>query len=112
MKAIAVTLAAGAMSLIAGQAQAGRAFQHSGQAIQASADAVGYTFVGTTQLVSGVLAVPFKVAGSLTGVSQEVGDALSEAANAPLAGPLPIAEESITAGPPPLEALVGGERRP
>ena len=112
MKYMNVALMAAVLSLAAAQAQAGRAIQHSGQAAQHSANAVGHTIVGATQVVSGVLAVPFKAAGSLTGVSRDIGDALWESANAPLEDPLPIADESITAGPPPADALLGEEQRP
>lgn len=112
MKALGLTALATAFLLMTAQAHAGRAVQHSGQAIHQSANAAGYSMIGATQLVFGVVSVPLKLMGALSGASGEMGDSLWEAANAPIGEPLPIADESITAGPPPAEALLGAQRKP
>ena len=112
MKARGLTAVAAVLLLVAGQAQAGRALEHSGQALQHSAEAVGYAMVGATQFVFGVLAVPFGVAGNLGKVSADMSDAMWEVANAPIGEPLPVAEESISTGPPPSQALSNEEQQP
>ncbi len=112
MKARGLTAVAAVLFLVAGQAQAGRALQHSGQALKHSAEAVGYAMVGATQLVFGASAIPFGMSANLGNVSGDMSDAMWEVANAPIGEPLPVAEESISAGPPPNQALANEEQRP
>ena len=64
------------------------------------------------QAVSAVAAIPFGVSAEVGQVSGEISEELWNAANAPIGEPLPIADEPITAGPPPGEALRQGEREP
>lgn len=79
--------------------------QSSGRALQHSANAVGYALAGTTQLVSGVAAVPLGFVGAVGQVSNAASDALMDAANADVGAPLPISDQIVTAGPPPSTAL-------
>ena len=77
----------------------------SGRALQHSANAVGYALAGTSQLVSGVAAVPLGFVGAIGQVSNAASDALMDAANADVGAPLPISDEIVTAGPPPSTAI-------
>lgn len=79
--------------------------QHSGQAVTHSLQAIGEGMVAGAKLVSGVAAVPLKAAGAVGELSSDMGDALWEAANAPVAGPLPLTDDVVTVGPPPGEAI-------
>ncbi len=93
--------------LVAGlpPATAQSSLQHSSQALTHSLNAVGHSFIGGAQLVSGVVAVPLKVSAAVGELSGEMGDAFWEAANAPVVDPLPITNDVVTIGPPPAEAL-------
>lgn len=86
--------------------------QHSSQALTHSLEAIGHSMVAGTKLVSGVAAVPLKASGAVGQLSGEMGDALGDAANAPVGHPLPITEDVITIGPPPAKALNGGGQVP
>jgi hypothetical protein len=77
-----------------------------------SAQASGHTVLGSAQLSAGVLAVPLVVGGEIGRASAVAGADLWRAANGSAAGPLPISEQTITAGPPPGEALQPGGARP
>jgi hypothetical protein len=87
------------------QATAQSSLQHSSQALTHSLNAVGHSFIGGAQLVSGVVAVPLKASAAVGELSGEMGDAFWEAANAPVVDPLPITGDVVTIGPPPAEAL-------
>lgn len=78
---------------------------HSGQSVQHSGMAFGHTTVGSAKLASGVAAVPFAALAVSGQVSGEISEELWEAANAPVGVALPIAEETVTAGPAPDKAL-------
>lgn len=91
---------------------AGESLRTSGQAVQNSVNALGYSLVAGTQLVFGVLAVPLGASAGLGQVSGEMSDAFWEVANTPADAPFPVADEAITAGPPPSDALRNGNRGP
>ena len=93
--------------LVAGlpPAEAQSSLQHSSYALTHSLNAVGHSFIGGAQLVSGVVAVPLKASAAVGELSGEMGDAFWEAANAPVVDPLPITTDVVTIGPPPAEAL-------
>lgn len=86
--------------------------QHSSQALTHSLEAIGHSMVAGTKLVSGVAAVPLKASAAVGQLSGEMGDALWDAANAPISRPLPITEDVITIGPPPGDALRNGGQTP
>lgn len=66
-----------------------------------SAKAVGHSVAAGGKLVSGVAAVPLLIVGGVGQASMAAGQALWETAD----GPLPVAEESFTAGPNPGKAM-------
>lgn len=66
-----------------------------------SAKAVGHSVAAGGKLVSGVVAVPLLIVGGVGQASMAAGQALWETAD----GPLPVAEESFTAGPNPGKAM-------
>lgn len=100
--------------LVAGlpPATAQSSLQHGSQALTHSLNAVGHSFIGGAQLVSGVVAVPLKASAAVGELSGEMGDAFWEAANAPVVDPLPITDNVVTIGPPPAEALKPDEETP
>jgi hypothetical protein len=84
--------------------------QHSGQASQHSAQAVGHTMVGSAKGVSGVAAIPLGVAGSVGHLSGEMAKELAGAAHAPIGEPLPITDATVSAAPSPAQTMnVKGE---
>ncbi len=87
------------------QAQAGGSVQHASQASGHSARAVGHSVAGTTKLVSGVVAVPLIAIGASGQASQQAGESLWDIANEPIGTPLPVTEETVTAGPSPARAI-------
>lgn len=90
---------------VAANSSAQNSFQHSGQAVTHSLQALGESMVAGAKLVSGVAAVPFKAIGAVGELSGQMGDSLWQAANAPVGAPLPVTDEVITAGPSPGEAI-------
>ncbi len=85
---------------------------YSGRALEESAKASSHASIGAMhgivasgQAVSAVAAVPFIVAGSVGGVSTEIARGLTDAATATPGAPLPVADEIVTASPPPDQAL-------
>lgn len=78
----------------------GQSANHVAQSTTHSAQAVGNTAVGASQLVSGVVAIPFKGLGAVGSLSDTVGDFLWE--NAAGETVLEISEETVTAGPAPF----------
>ncbi len=82
-----------------------KALQHSGKAIVHSTQAVLYGVVGSAQVVSGTLAIPLAISGSVGNVSGKIGNDMWDAATMPIGTPLEISDKSVTAGPSPDEAL-------
>ena len=67
--------------------------------------------VSVNQVVSGVAAIPLAISAEAGKVSGELSDELWKAANSPIgSAPLPVADELITVGPPPGEALRKSEK--
>lgn len=93
------------LASVHGTDAAADSLQSSGRALQHSANAIGYALAGTSQLVSGVAAVPLGFVGAIGEVSNAASDALMDAANSDVGAPLPISEEVVTAGPPPSTAI-------
>jgi hypothetical protein len=78
----------------------GQSTQHVAQSATHSAQAIGNTVVGSTKLVSGVVAIPFKGIGAVGSLSETVGDYLWENASGKVA--LEVSEETVTVGPAPF----------
>lgn len=89
----------------AGDTYSGRAVAESGKASMHGSASIANGIAGSAQVVSAVAAVPFLAIGSVGELSKEVGVTLMEAATAPIGTPLIITEETVTAGPPPNDAL-------
>lgn len=86
---------------------------HSGQSLNNSfaasnhaSKSIAHSVAASGQVVSGVVSIPLISAGALGAASAQAGDALWEAATAPANGPLKISNETVTAGPPPDEAVL------
>jgi len=89
----------------AGETHSGRALEESGKASIHASASIAHGIAGSGQVVSAVAAVPFYAIGTIGEASKEVGITLMEAATAPIGTPLIITEETVTAGPPPNDAL-------
>ncbi|MBI3562756.1 MAG: mechanosensitive ion channel protein MscS [Gammaproteobacteria bacterium] len=71
-----------------------------------SAQGLGESVVGVVQVSSAVVAIPLKFVGAIGHASGKGGDALLNFANDDSGKPLPVAEETVTAGPTPYQAMV------
>jgi len=80
----------------------GQSISHVGQSATHSAKATGDVLLGTTKLVSGVAAVPFKGIGAAADASNAVGDFLWDTATGGVEGDLKVSDEAVTAGPAPM----------
>ena len=100
---IATTLLIGAVAAQPAQAQG--SVQHSGQALVHSTKALGHSVAGGAKLASGVVAVPLIAIGASGQVSQQAGEDLWAIAHEPIGTPLPVSDETVTAGPPPSQAI-------
>lgn len=102
-------------ALLAGETESGKAVRHSGEASSQASRAVVHGATASGQVVSGAAAVPLAGSGAASGAagaaSTSAAEALSDSANT-VSGrqPLPVAEETITAGPPPDQALKQDEQ--
>ncbi|MDQ6978697.1 MAG: hypothetical protein Q9M09_00810 [Mariprofundaceae bacterium] len=83
--------------------QVGAASTHSVKAVGESAQASGHAVVAGMKLTSAATAVPLGASGAVGHASGQSAKALTKAASAD-DGPLPIADEVMTAGPPPDQA--------
>jgi len=103
-----------ASALPAGETESGKAVRHSGKASTQASQAVGHGATASGQVVSGAASVPLAGSGAVSGAagaaSTSAAEALSESANTVPGQPLPVAEETITAGPPPDQALKQDEQ--
>ena len=79
--------------------------QHASQAVVHSTQAIGHSVAGGAKLASGVVAVPLIAVGASGQVSQQAGQELWDIANEPIGTPLPVTEETVTAGPSPSQAI-------
>ncbi|MGA8260455.1 MAG: hypothetical protein WB783_09610 [Arenicellales bacterium] len=94
------------LSLAAAQpALAQGSIQHFSAAISHSAQAVAHTAVGSAELASSAVAMPLKFSGAVGAVSGQAGDALWKIADEPIGRPLPVTDETVTAGPDPAQAM-------
>ncbi len=81
----------------------GESAQHLKNSAQHTAGSMGHSLVGSSKLVSGVIAVPFKIIGKTATASDAVGNLLWENASGKQA--LEISEKTVTAGPAPTVAI-------
>ncbi|CAB1078606.1 hypothetical protein D1AOALGA4SA_6343 [Olavius algarvensis Delta 1 endosymbiont] len=114
MKKIITTIIFLATGIFAGNALAqdpighsGRSLAHSGQSIKHSAQTIGHGSMAGARLTSGVVAIPFKVAGGVSGttghISSQMGDDLWDTAEGK---PFELTDQNfIKAGLPPHEAI-------
>jgi len=84
--------------------QAGAASAHLVKAVGESAQASGHAVVAGMKLTSAAAAVPLGASGAVGHASGQSAKVLTKAASAD-DGSLPIADEVITAGPPPNQAV-------
>jgi len=90
----------------ASENHSGQAIRETGKSGSHASASVGHAIAGSGQVTSAASAIPLAVVGSAGAVSAKVSSELMEAATAPIGTPLEISDESVTAGPPPSEALV------
>jgi len=91
---------------------------HSAQAVKegskasshASASAA-HSIAASGQVTSAASAVPLAIGASIGAVSGKMAKNLMDAATAPIGTPLEITDESVTAGPPPDQALTQKKKR-
>lgn len=89
------------LSLTTSAAYAGEAARHSGESLEHSTQAIGHLSVGTVKAASGVVAIPFGVAGKAGEVSNQASNDLWTFSNEPLE----IGDEIVTVGPSPAEMI-------
>ncbi|MCP4702753.1 MAG: hypothetical protein GY862_38715 [Gammaproteobacteria bacterium] len=77
--------------------------RHSAQSARHAASSVAHGVIGSSKAVSAVASVPLGVSGRIGAVSGQAGTHLSE--EALVEEPLPITDETVTAGPPPDKKL-------
>lgn len=107
--AMVLTLAAAGSCLA--ETYSGRAVAESGRAASHAGNSVANGLAASGQATSAAAAVPLAVAGSIGIVCNEMANGLMEAATAPAGSPLPLTDETVTAGAPPDEALKTDNRR-
>jgi len=86
----------------------GRAFEESVQAGSHAFKGSGHATLASGQLVSATAVVPFAIVGSVGvvgSVGTEIVRGMMDAETTPAGTPLPITDETITAGPPPNVVL-------
>lgn len=102
---ISIFILTGLVAAQPAHAQAGGSAQHASQAIGHSTEAVGHSVAGTAKMASGVVAVPLIATGASGQASQQAGESLWHIANEPIGTPLPVSDETVTAGPSPARAI-------
>ncbi len=90
---------------IAGDTHCGKAVEEASKAGSHASKSAAHAIVGSGQVVSAASAVPLAISGSAGAVSVKIAEDLMGAATAPPGTPLIITDETVTAGPPPDEAL-------
>ena len=79
--------------------------RHFSQAVDHSVKAVGHSVVAGTKLSAGVIAVPLTVSATAGQASNQAAAELWDYAEMPIGTPLPITDETVTAGPSPDQAI-------
>ncbi|GJL80090.1 MAG: hypothetical protein NPINA01_30790 [Nitrospinaceae bacterium] len=92
-----ISLLLAGLLLTTQSAFAGHSLEHSVQGSKHASQAVAHSVVGAAKLSSGIVAVPLMAVGEVGKAAGSVGDEMWDAANTPL----PISDETVTAGPPP-----------
>jgi hypothetical protein len=98
------------MSMVAGYSFAqgtysGEAVKESGKAGSHASKSVVNSIAASGQATSAVSAIPLATSGAAGAVSGQAAQDLIDAANQPIGKPLPISDETFTAGPPPDQVL-------
>ena len=83
----------------------GEAVKESGKAGSAASKSVVNSIAASGQATSAVSAVPLAASGAAGAVSGQIAQDLVNAASQPIGKPLEITDETVTAGPPPDQAL-------
>ena len=81
------------------------AIEEASKAGSHTSTSAGHSIAASGQVTSAASAVPLAVSGSAGAVSTEIAKELMDAATVPIGTPLEMTEESVTAGPPPDQAL-------
>lgn len=89
----------------AGGTHSGKAIEEAGKASSHATGSAAHGVIASGQTTSAAAAVPLAIAGAAGAVSAKISKELMDAAKAPVGTPLEITDESVTAGPPPNEAL-------
>ncbi|TLS65308.1 hypothetical protein FEF65_13120 [Mariprofundus erugo] len=84
---------------------------HSGQASAHSVMSGLHALAASGQVLLHVSAAPLLVSGTAGAASAHIGSELLKAAAAPIGTPLPIADDTFSAGPPPDEALKNNQKQ-
>ncbi|WP_455201066.1 hypothetical protein [Kaarinaea lacus] len=79
--------------------------QHSGKALENGVNSIGHSVAAGGKLVSGTIAIPLKAAGEVGKASGQAGKEMWDNATGTSGDPLPITDETVTAGPPPAKAM-------
>jgi hypothetical protein len=95
----------GAGACLAAETYSGRAGTESTRAGSHGGMSTVQGIAASGQVASGAVAVPFAVSGAAGSVGNDSARNLRHAATAPAGAPLPVSEETVTAGVPPNEAL-------
>jgi len=79
--------------------------QNFSEAAGHSVKATGHSVAGSAKLAVSAVAAPLIIVGSIGAVSQSAGEDLWNIANQPIGDPLPISDETVSAGPAPDMAI-------
>lgn len=90
----------------AGETHSGKAVEESAKTGPHASASAAHGIAASGQVTSAASAVPLVIGASAAIVTTEIAKDLMDAATAPIGTPLEMTDESVTAGPPPNEALV------
>lgn len=93
------------VNAFAGETHSGRAVGESAETGSHASASAAHGIAASGQVTSAASAVPLAIGGSAAMVTTEIAKELMDAATAPIGTPLEMTDESVTAGPPPNEAL-------
>lgn len=102
-KSIAATVLASVVAVA--PVQAGGSADHASKAANHTSKAAGHSAAMSGKAVAGSVALPLAVIGTAGQASSQAAAELWNLANQPVGTPLPIAQETFTAGHSPKEAV-------
>ncbi len=91
------------LTILAQPALAGPSSQHSGESVRNSSLAIGYSGSMAVASVASVAAIPFAASISAGDTSKKT--QYTQLANTPIGEPLPIGDQTFTAGPSPDKVI-------